>query len=286
MFNKLIALIMLLAFVVSCAPTRPPREPRVAVVLGAGAARGFAHVGVLKVLEAQKVPIGMIVGTSAGSFVGGLYASGICAYDLQRLALGMQRTDIAEVSIFSSGGIVKGERIEEYFNKAVKNAPIEQFRIQFAAVATDIQTGEEHVFTSGNAGAAVRASCSIPGIYSPARIGDRLYVDGGVVSPVAVDAARSLGADIVIAVDISSDRDTAKPEGMVDTILQSISIMYSRLAAKQLIRADVVIRPNVGRISSSDFTRRNDAILEGEKAATDALPLIANAISAYKAHAR
>ncbi len=286
MLNKLIALMMMLAFVAACAPTKPPREPKVAVVLGGGAARGFAHIGVLKVLEARKVPIDLIVGTSAGSFAGGLYAYGISAYDLQKMALGMQRSQLAEFSIFGSGGIVKGDLIEKYFNKAVNNTPIERFRIPFAAVATDIQTGEEHVFTSGDAGAAVRASCAIPGIYPPAPVGGRLYVDGGVVSPVAVDAARRLGADVVIAVDISPDRDAAKPTGMVDTILQSIGIMYSRLSAGQLSRADVVIRPDVGNIPSSDFTRRNEAILEGERAATNALPLISNAISAFRARRR
>jgi NTE family protein len=129
-------------------------------------------------------------------------------------------------------------------------------------------------------GKAVRASCSIPGLFRPVRIADRTYVDGGVVSPVAVDAARRLGADVVIAVDISSETGGPPPESTVETLLQSVGIMYARLASIQLSRADVVIRPKVGHIGSSDFSKRHEAILEGEKAAQEALPQIKNAIAA------
>jgi NTE family protein len=141
-------------------------------------------------------------------------------------------------------------------------------------VATDVQSGQEVVFGRGNTGQAVRASCSIPGVFRPVKIGDRMYVDGGVVSPVAVDAARRLGADVVIAVDISKEGDRAKPESTIDTIFQSFNIMYSKLASIQMTQADVVIRPRVGYISSSDFSKRHEAILEGEKATIEALPQI------------
>jgi NTE family protein len=156
----------------------------------------------------------------------------------------------------------------------VRGTPLEGMRIPFHAVATDIGSGQEMVFGRGNTGAAVRASCSIPGIFRPVKIGDRTYVDGGVVSPVAVDAARRLGADAVIAVDISGEVDGTVPDGTLDTIFQSINIMYARIAADQVSRADVVIRPRVGHIASGDFTRRHEAILEGEKAAQAALPKI------------
>ena len=151
---------------------------------------------------------------------------------------------------------------------------MENLRIPFYAVATDIGSGQEMVFGKGNTGAAVRASCSIPGIFRPVKIGGHTYVDGGVVSPVAVDAARRLGADAVIAVDISGEVDGTAPDGTLDTIFQSINIMYARIAADQVSRADVVIRPRVGHIASGDFTRRHEAILEGEKAAQAALPKI------------
>jgi NTE family protein len=130
------------------------------------------------------------------------------------------------------------------------------------------------VFGKGNTGSAVRASCAIPGVFQPVRIGDRTYVDGGVVSPVAVDAARRLGADVVIAVDISKGAAGVVPETTLDTIFQSVNAMYSKIAAAQLSRADVVIQPKVGHIASGDFTKRHEAILEGEKAAQAALPKI------------
>ncbi|MFI5294849.1 MAG: patatin-like phospholipase family protein [Thermodesulfovibrionales bacterium] len=272
--NRLfIVMLMLTIITASCAPkeVQPPQKPaRVAVVLGAGAARGFAHIGVLKVLETNKVPIHMVVGTSAGSFVGGLYAYGYNAFQLQKIALSIEKGDIADISI-PDNGFIKGDKLEEYVNNMVKNTPIEKLRIPFYAVATSVPNGEEVVFGKGNTGIAVRASCSIPGVFRPARIGDKMYIDGGVVSPVAVDAARRYGADIVIAVDISADRDTRQPEGTIDTILQAINIMYSKLAAGQISRADIVIRPKVGHIGSGDFDRRHEAVLEGEKAAYETM---------------
>jgi NTE family protein len=272
--NRLfIVMLMLTIITASCAPkeVQPPQKPaRVAVVLGAGAARGFAHIGVLKVLETSKVPVHMIVGTSAGSFVGGLYAYGYNAFQLQKIALSIEKGDIADISI-PDNGFIKGDKLEEYVNSMVKNTPIERLRIPFYSVATSVPNGEEVVFGKGNTGIAVRASCSIPGVFRPARIGDKMYIDGGVVSPVAVDAARRYGADIVIAVDISADRDTRQPEGTIDTILQAINIMYSKLAAGQISRADIVIRPKVGHIGSGDFDRRHEAVLEGEKAAYEAM---------------
>jgi len=253
-------------------------------VLGAGASKGFAHIGVLKILETNKVPIHMIVGTSAGAFVGCLSAYGYDAYQLQRIAIAIDKGEIADLTV-PDNGFIKGEKLEEYVNRTLRNTPIEKLRTPFYAVATDIQAGQEMVFGRGNAGAAVRASCSIPGIFRPVRIGDRVYVDGGVVSPVAVDAARRLGADVVIAVDVSADVGGAPPETTVETIMQSISIMYARLGAIQLGRAEIVIRPKVGHIGAADFSKRHEAIMEGEKAAVEALPRIQAALAAAQATA-
>jgi len=253
---------------------QPQQRPaKIALVLGAGASRGFAHIGVLKVLEANKIPVHMIVGTSAGSFVGSLSAYGFTAFQLQKMASSLDKNEIIDLTI-PDNGFVRGERLEEYVNVMVKNTPLEKMRIPFYAVAANIQNGQEVVFSKGNTGTAVRTSCSIPGIFRPVKIDGRMYVDGGVVSPIAVDAARRLGADIVIAVDISADIDTRQPEGTIETILQSIGIMQSKIAAIQLARADVVIRPRVGRIGSADFEKRLDAMIEGEKAALEMLPAI------------
>jgi NTE family protein len=262
--------------IASCAPkeVKPsPKPAKIAIVLGAGASKGFAHIGVLKVLESHKIPIHMIVGTSAGSFVGSLYAYGYNAFQLQKMSFSIEKGDILDITI-PDNGFIKGEKLEEYINEKVKNTPIENLRIPFYSVATDLLNGHEVVFGKGNTGTAVRASCSIPGIFNPVRISDRIYVDGGVVSPVAVEAAKRLGADIVIVVDISADIGGKPPESTIETILQSISIMYSKLSSLQLTKADIVIRPKVGYIGPGDFSKRHEAVLEGEKAALGALPEI------------
>ena len=293
--GKLIILFVLFSLL-SCAhrevqppappPAPPPPNPaRIAVVLGAGAAKGFAHIGVLKVLETHKIPIHMIVGTSAGSLVGSFYASGLTAFQLQTLALSVERGDIVDY-ILPDNGFIQGVKLAEYVNKVLGNTPMEKLTIPFYAVAADIQNGQEVVFGRGNTGAAVRASCSVPGIFRPVRIGERVYVDGGIVSPVPVDAAKRFGADVVIAVDISSDLGSPKPENTVETILQAVSIMYSQLANLQCSRADVLLRPRVGHISSSDFSKRHEAILEGEKSAIEALPKIYEVLDRLKKEGR
>lgn len=280
--------IILMLAMASCAPKEvkpPPKPAKIAIVLGAGASKGFAHIGVLKVLESNKIPIHMIVGTSAGSFVGSLYAYGYDAYQLQKMSFSIERGDVVDLT-FPDNGFIKGEKLEEYINEKLQNTPIEKLRIPFYAVVTDIQNGQEVIFGRGNTGTAVRASCSIPGVFKPVRISDRIYVDGGVVSPVAVNAAKRLGADFVIAVDISSDVESTPPEGTIETILQSINIMYSKLSSIQISKADIVIRPKVGYISSSDFSKRHEAVLEGEKATVEALPDINNHINRLRQEGR
>mgnify|MGYP002682514087 CR=1 FL=1 len=215
----------------------------------------------------------MVFGTSVGSLVGSIDAYGYSAQQLQTMPHALERDDIINRAL-PDNGFVKGEKLEGYVNRMVRDTPIEKFRIPFHAVATDIKTGEEFVFGTGNAGMAVRASCAIPGIFKPSRISGRTFSDGGIVSPLAVDIARRYRADAVIAVDISSGIAPATPQGMVETILQSVDIMYAKIAALQLPRADVVIRPAVGHIGSTDFIRKGEAMIEGEKAARAAMPAI------------
>lgn len=263
----------------------PKRPAKIALVLGAGAARGFAHIGVIKVLEANAIPVHMVVGTSAGSVIGSLYAAGYNGFQLQKIALDVNKADIADPCI-PDNGFIKGDKLEAFVNRMVKNAPIQKLKLPFYPVATDIQSGQEVVFATGNTGAAVHASCSIPGVFRPATFGGRVFVDGGVVNPVAVDAARARGADLIIAVDISSDLDRSVPQGTVDTILQSVNIMYAKISSIQLPGADIVIRPKVGKIGSSDFDRRDEAIMEGEKAAILAMPRIKAAVEKLRAEGR
>ena len=263
----------------------PPKPAKIALVLGAGSSKGFAHIGVLKILESNKIPIHMIVGTSVGSIVGSLYAYGCDAFQLQKLSFSMETGDILDFTV-PDNGFIKGEKLEEFVNKTLKYTPIEKLKIPFYAVAADIQNGQEILFGKGNTGMAVRASCSIPGIFRPVKIANRMYVDGGLVSPVGVDAAKRFGADIVIAVDVSTDVEQAFPGNTVETILQSLNVMYSKLGSIQLCQADVVIKPKVGHIGSADFSKRHEAVLEGEKAALEALPKIKEILNKLRLEGR
>lgn len=273
------------AHVVVPDPVIPPLVPvklKIGLALGGGAAKGFAHIGVIKMLEASGIHPDVVAGTSAGSVVGALYASGMDAFALQETAFGLDESKIRDVRLFS-GGLVQGQALQDYVNQLVRNRPIEQLKIPFAAVSTELETGKRTVFVHGNTGQAVRASSSIPGVFEPTAILGKHYVDGGVVSPVPVDAARQLGADFVIAVDISSRPDGSNPQGMVNIVGQTIAIMGQQLGQQEMTRADVVIRPNISGIGPTDFEQKNQAILEGERAALAAIPAIRSKLAAMVA---
>ena len=268
------------------APTAVPAAGapaiKVGVALGGGAAKGFAHIGVIKMLEANGFTPVVVAGTSAGSVVGALYASGMTAFELQEKAVALDETRIRDLQL-SSGGLVLGQKLEDYVNEQVRRQPLERLAKPFAAVATRLEDGHRTVFTRGNTGQAVRASSSVPGVFQPVTIGAFHFVDGGVVSPVPVDAARQLGADVVVAVDISSKARGQTPVGMLGTLGQSIAIMGQRLGQAELARADVVVRPQVLDIGAADFTQRASAILAGEKAALAAMPQIRARIAQLQA---
>lgn len=261
--------------------TQPPPEPKpvvkappkIALVLGGGAARGFAHVGVVKALEAQGIVPDIVVGTSAGSVVGALYAAGYSGFELQKIALQLDDAAFSDWSL-PDRGIIKGESLQNFINRTVQNRPIEKLNKTLAIVATDLQSGELVAFRRGNTGMAVRASSSVPGLFQPVAISGREYVDGGLVSPVPVKVARSLGADVVIAVDISSKPKYGKVRDTIDVLLQTFSIMGQSISGYELAGADVVIRPDTGAINGTDFQAKHLAILEGEKAAQEAVALI------------
>ena len=248
-----------------------PRPIKSARVLGGGAARGFAHVGVIKALEAQGIFPDIVVGTSAGSLVGALYAAGNNGFALQKLAMEMDEAAISDwsVPLFSqSSGVIKGEAVQLYVNRAVNNQPIEKLKIAFGAVATDLHTGQAILFRRGNTGSAVRASSAVPGVFQPVRIGSKHYVDGGLVSPVPVSFARKMGADFVIAVNISAQPDAQPASGTLEVLLQTFAIMGQSLNQYELRDADVVIRPELATMKGNDFQQRNVAIMAGERATT------------------
>ena len=250
-----------------------PAPIKIGIALGGGAAKGFAHIGVIKMLEANGFTPAVVAGTSAGSVVGALYASGMNAFELQEKAVALDEAKIRDLQL-SSGGLVLGQKLEDYVNEQVRRKPLEQLAKPFVAVATRLEDGERTVFARGNTGQAVRASSSIPGVFQPVTIGKYHFVDGGIVSPVPVDAARQLGADIVIAVDISNKARGQTPGNMLGALNQSIAIMGQKLGQAELARADVIVRPQVLDIGAADFSQRANAIVEGEKAALAVMPQI------------
>ncbi len=254
-----------------------PRRVKIGLALGGGAARGFAHIGVIKVLEAQGIVPDLVVGTSAGSLVGALYAAGNNGYALQKMAIDMDEAAISDWTLpfFSqSTGVLKGEAIQSYVNRALQGKPIDQLKVPFGAVATDLHTGQPILFRRGNTGAAVRASSAVPGVFHPVRIGNIDYVDGGLVSPVPASFARQMGADFVIAVNISAQPDAQPASSTFEVLLQTFAIMGQSLNQYELKQADVVIRPELATMKGGDFQGRNLAILAGEKAAMAMLPEI------------
>ncbi|WP_229751388.1 patatin-like phospholipase family protein [Undibacterium terreum] len=266
---------------------KQPRTIKIGLALGGGAARGFAHIGVIKVLESQGIVPDIVVGTSAGSLVGAMYAAGNNGFVLQKMALEMDEATISDWSLplFSkSSGVLKGDGLQNYVNKMVGNTPIEKLKKPFGAVATDLHSGQPILFQRGNTGIAVRASSAVPGVFQPVKINGREYVDGGLVSPVPVRFAREMGADFVIAVNISSQPEGQTPVSSMDVLMQTFTIMGQSMNNFELKNADIVIKPDLANMKGSDFAGRNLAILAGEKAATAALPELKQKIKAMQEH--
>lgn len=266
----------------SAALSTDPAPVRIGLALGGGAAKGFAHIGVIKMLEANGFAPDVVAGTSAGSVVGALYASGMDAFALQQKAVALDESTIRDLQL-SATGLLKGQKLQDYVNHQVNQRPLDKLGKPFVAVATRLEDGKRTVFARGNTGQAVRASSSIPGVFEPVQIGDYHYVDGGVTSPVPVDAARALGADIVVAVDISDKPRGKTPANMLGAMSQSITIMGQRLGQAELARADVTVHPKVLDIGPNDFSQRAQAIVEGEKAALAALPELRRKVQQLRA---
>ena len=251
------------------------RRPKVGLVLGGGAARGFAHVGVIRVLEREKIPIDLIVGTSVGSLVGAIYGDKKDSFELEWVAFSLEERDVFDYTFISpTQGFVRGERLEDFVSKKLSAKEIQQLKLPFAAVATDIQNGEVVVLQSGSIARAVRASSAIPGIFIPFRYQGRLLVDGGVLNNAPVDVARKMGAEVVIAVDLAGGKKAAQVNNIFDTMLQSLYLMAQESTEARLKQADVVIRPEVSQVGLLEFNRKKELLTLGIQAAEQALPVI------------
>jgi NTE family protein len=248
-------------------------RPVIAFVLGSGAARGFAHVGALKVLDEAGIRPNLVVGTSAGSLVGALYAGGVRGDALVDMALAVQRGQLVDLT-FPKRGFIDGEKLETYVNQALQGRPIERLELPFVAVATELRTGTLTAFNRGDTGVAVRASCSVPAVFHPTPIQGHEYVDGSLVSPVPVRVARSLGADLVIAIDVSMQPTERELGSTAAMITQTFVVMAGTIAKEETKLADVVIQPDLAGISVANLSARGRAIAAGEEAARAALPEI------------
>lgn len=263
---------------------RDDRPPRVALVLGGGAARGFAHVGVLRVLEDARIPVELIVGTSVGSLVGALYADGHNARELEHLSRDLDRGDFFDFGVAPAifgNGLARGARLERWVRDRVRATAIEQLPIPFAAVATDLDDGGVVVLDRGAVPRAVRASSAIPGVFEPVELDQRLLVDGGVVANLPVTVARDLGADVVIAVDVTEVTGEARPSNFVEVVMRAVTILTHAGVKESARAADVLIAPAVGDVDLLDFDAKDRAIAAGASAAREKLPEIREAIERW-----
>jgi len=298
MFYRLVSLTLALALT-ACAfgPTRPPvpvitptpdpvpvikpipKPPRLGLALGGGAARGFAHIGVIQVLEENGIKVDLVAGTSAGSLVASLYASGKGGKEMQALAETMDEGAITDWS-FPLRGLIRGEALARYIRDKTGGKAIEQMVLPLGIVATDLSDGAPILFRSGDTGTAVRASSAVPAVFQPVKIGQREYVDGGLVAPVPVRFAKQMGAELVVAVDISEPPEAKPPGDAMRMLLQTFSIMGRSINNFELREADVIIRPRLEGVGSADFSARKRSIQAGRDAAIAAMPQLRQRLAA------
>ncbi len=251
------------------------RAPKVALVLPGLGARGFAHVGVLRVLERQKIPVDIVVGADTGSLIGAIYADRKSASELERIALSLEEGDIFDYNFINpTQGFARAERLEEFVVKRLSTRDIERLRIPYGAVATDLKTGAAVTLTAGSIARAVRASTAIPGIFAPIAHDGKLLADGSLLDNVPIAAARKLGADVVIAVDLTDGMPAAQSKNTFETLLQGLFLATRQSSAAALRQADIVIRPKLGSAGLMDFTRKKELVALGMAAAEEALPAI------------
>ena len=270
-------------------PPAPPeatvKKPiKIGLALGGGAARGFAHVGVIAVLEEAGIKPQLVVGTSAGSLVAALYASGKTSAQLQQTALNMDEVAITDWMLPIIGrGVFRGDALARYVNELVASRLMENMVIPLGIVATDLGNGNAVLFQKGDTGTAVRASSAVPTVFVPVKINGRDYVDGGLVSPVPVRFARQMGADVVIAVDISNPPEANMADGTLQILLQTFAIMGKSINDYELKGADVVVQPSLVGLKSADFSSRQRAIDAGRAAMLAALPALKARLAAASA---
>ena len=268
-------------------PQGPPPKPKIALVLGGGAARGFAHVGVIRALEQEKIPIDMVVGTSVGSLIGAIYAADLNSFDLEWTAFQLEKDDLFDFGVMnavSGMGFAKGDKLEDWVKGHIKTANIENMKLPFIAVATDLNWGQKVVLDKGLVARAVRASSAIPGVFQPVHHQGKFLVDGGVVDNIPISVAKARGADLVIAVDISGNLGNPNITNLLGVTLQAMNIMFALNVEHSKRNADVLITPaGIGDVGMLDFTQKKRCMQAGIEATQKAIPAIRKSIDAWVA---
>ena len=272
-------------------PQGPPPKPKIALVLGGGAARGFAHVGVIRVLEQEKIPVDMVVGTSVGSLIGAIYAADLSSFDLEWTAFQLEKDDLFDFGVMNAitgMGFAKGDKLETWVKSHIKTTDIENLKLPFAAVATDLNWGYKVVLDRGSVARAIRASAAIPGVFQPVQHQGKILVDGGVVDNIPISVAKAKGADIVIAVDISGNLGNTNITNLLGVSLQATNIMFALNVEHSKRDADILITPaGIGDIGMLDFTQKKRCMQAGIESTKNAMPAIRKVMDAWvAAHSR
>lgn len=250
-------------------------HPKVVLVLGSGSARGFAHAGVLKALEENHIPVDMIVGTSAGSIVGALYADNPSANQLEHLLLTTPRNEVIDFSLMNlTQGPISGNGLQNFLINNLQAHTFEELQIPFVAVATDLDTGKIHVFGSGPIAPAVNASSAVPPFFRPVKLYGKTYIDGGLIDPVAVDVARRFHPKVIIAVSLNYPLSKTMPTNSPSVFLRGFDMMLMQLNNFTAAKADIVIRPEPDNIDMFDGSKRDYLMRTGQEATQKVLPEI------------
>jgi len=251
------------------------KRPKIGLALGSGGSRGLAHIGVIKVLEENNIPIDFIAGSSIGAMVGGFYAAGLSIKEIEEIALSTNWRRVFSV-LFDphlKQGLIGGEKLKTFIENYINGKKFEDCKVPFVTVATDLKTGEVVVLNKGEMAQAIRTSISIPLVFKPAEINGRMLVDGGLSAPVPVEIVRGMGADIIIAVNLDKHYcDEEWKPGWYNIANDSLNILRHHLALSNVANADIVIDINVGKNYWYQFTNGQDKILTGEKATKEVLP--------------
>ncbi|MFO1445787.1 patatin-like phospholipase family protein [Bacillus sp. Bva_UNVM-123] len=256
-------------------------RPKIGLALGSGGARGFAHLGAIKVLKEEGIPIDCIAGSSMGAMVGCFYGAGLDIERLYKLATAFKRKYYLDFTV-PKMGFIAGKRVKELIRIFTHGKNLEQLEIPVRVVATDLMTGEKIVFEKGPIADAVRASISIPGIFVPEKLNDRLLVDGGVVDRIPVSVVREMGADIIIAIDVSHVKTNIEITSIYDVIMQSLDIMQMELVANREVASSIMIRPRVEMFSSRAFTNIEEIITIGEEETRKQVDSIKQVLNTWK----